>query len=348
MKFGRLTTILAAGIAVLAFAPASASASGGSITGTYWIESPVAPVFCGGSAAIFDANGNQVGSEGFFPGTGIHDPYLFGGLEDGDYRVGFEFHCMGELDWGLKFDDSGFYRHGNSLADATPVRVTDGSTRTGINRVYGGGASISGKVTDSSGEPLGGICVLSYDPEGNVGVVDHTGTDGRYELDQLLPGDFRLGFSECLNSNSAVIPEFYGDKETLDESEPVSVETESQKITGIDAQLTVKDVTPPGEEARISKVTAKGPARTRKGQKATFRVGITNSGDADATGVRLKVKGKGVSSGAPVGEIPAGATKAVRVKLNPTKPGKTKLTFKVTSSNGGDRSVERRINVRRR
>lgn len=340
-------------LGLLALSPARAAASGtGAITGTYWIESPVAPVFCYGGAAAYNSDGLQVASRNFGPGTGVHDSYLFGGLETGDYRVGFEFHCMGELDFGLRFDDSGYYNGSSTLEEATPVRVIDGSTRTGINRVHGGGASISGTVRDDSGKPLGGICVLTYDFEGRLGVTGNTGTDGSYKLRHLLPGDFRLEFTECLNEDSPVIPEFYGDKSTLDDSPPVTVSSVGEKITGVDAQLTVKKVTPPpdppGARALIDKVAVKGPARVRKGNKATFRVGITNSGNAAATGVKLEVEGRGVGFGTSVGKIPAGEKETVKVWLKPTRPGKGMLRFRVTSSNAGAVTVNRAITVRRK
>ena len=98
-------------------------------------------------------------------------------------------------------------------------------------------------------------------------------------------------------------------------------------------------------EARIGKVKVKGPAKAKKGKKATYKVTVSNSGNAEATGVKLQVKGKGVKAKKNAGTIPAGASKTVKVKLKFKKPGKVKTTFKVTSSNAGGKTVTRKIKV---
>ena len=94
--------------------------------------------------------------------------------------------------------------------------------------------------------------------------------------------------------------------------------------------------------AKISKVTVKGPAKAKKGKKATYTVKITNSGDAEATGVELEVRGKGVKAKKSVGTIAAGQTKTVKVRLKFKKAGKVKLSFEVTSSNAGGMSLMKR------
>ena len=100
-------------------------------------------------------------------------------------------------------------------------------------------------------------------------------------------------------------------------------------------------------KATIGKVSVKGPAKPKKGKKATYKVKVTNSGNIDATGVKLKVKGKGVKAKKTVGSIPAGNSKTVKVKLKFKKPGKVKLTFKVTSSNAGGKSAKKKVTVKK-
>ena len=56
----------------------------------------------------------------------------------------------------------------------------------------------------------------------------------------------------------------------------------------------------------------KGPKKVKRKKKATYKVRVTNSGNAKATGVRLKVKGKGIKSKKSVGKIAAGKAKTVR------------------------------------
>ncbi len=101
------------------------------------------------------------------------------------------------------------------------------------------------------------------------------------------------------------------------------------------------------DRARISKVKVNGPRKVKKGKKATYKVKISNSGTIGATGVRLKVSGRGVSFKTSVGKIAAAKTRTVKVKLKPKKPGKVKASFKVTSKNAGGKTVKKRIKVRK-
>jgi hypothetical protein len=99
--------------------------------------------------------------------------------------------------------------------------------------------------------------------------------------------------------------------------------------------------------ARIGKVSVTGPARVKRGKTSAYKVRIANSGDAQATGVRLVVTGRGIRINAPVGRIGAGATRTVNLRLRPSRTGRVKATFKVTSSNAGSRTVRKTITVRR-
>ena len=117
--------------------------------------------------------------------------------------------------------------------------------------------------------------------------------------------------------------------------------------TSVDPPVVDPPVDPPVGEAKIGKVKVKGPAKVKRKKKATYKVKIKNSGNAKATGVRLKVKGRGVNSKTSVGKIGAMKTRTVKIKLKPKKPGKVKLTFKVTSKNAGGRTVKKKIRVKK-
>ena len=101
-------------------------------------------------------------------------------------------------------------------------------------------------------------------------------------------------------------------------------------------------------KAKIGKVKVSGPAKVRKGKKATYKVKITNTGNASATQVRLKVGGRGVSFNSSVGKIAAGKTRTLKVRIKPRKPGKVKLTFKVTSKNAGGKTVKKKVKVQKK
>ncbi len=84
-----------------------------------------------------------------------------------------------------------------------------------------------------------------------------------------------------------------------------------------------------------------------KGKKTTFRVKISNTGNATASGVKVKVSGKGASGKATTGSIPAGAKRTVKVKVRMKRPGPIKLAFKVNSKNAGSHTVRKTVSVRR-
>ena len=100
--------------------------------------------------------------------------------------------------------------------------------------------------------------------------------------------------------------------------------------------------------ARLSKVTVSGPKRIGKGRKATFTVNVTNSGTASALGLKLQVRGKGVSAARNAGTLAAGSTKTLRITVRPKKNGKIKLTFRVNSSNAGNVTVTKTAAVLKR
>jgi hypothetical protein len=102
-----------------------------------------------------------------------------------------------------------------------------------------------------------------------------------------------------------------------------------------------------GGVARIGKVRVSGPKKVRRGRRATYRLRISNSGDVPADRVKLRVGGRGVRAKKSVGEIAPGGVRTVRVRVKPKKPGRIKVSFRVTSGNAGARTVKRKITVRR-
>ncbi len=115
----------------------------------------------------------------------------------------------------------------------------------------------------------------------------------------------------------------------------------------VDPPVVDPPVDPPAGKAVVGKVKVGGPAKVKKGKKATYKLSISNSGNADATDVRLQVKGKGVKAKKSVGTITAGKAKTVKVMLKPKKPGKIKVSFKVTSENAGGKTAKKKIKVKK-
>lgn len=117
---------------------------------------------------------------------------------------------------------------------------------------------------------------------------------------------------------------------------------------GADMGAVELQYTPPvPTPARIKGVSVSGPGSIRVGKVSIYKVRITNGGEMEATGVRLKVTGRGIAFNTAVGRITGSTSRTVRVRVRPRRPGRIKATFEVTSTNAGSRSTSRKITVRK-
>lgn len=322
-------------------------APGGSITGTV-IPTDAPAEVCGMSVKAYDSDGNLAGSfnsSGFLY-TAVD--YKIDQLITGNYRLYFEQGCLAI--WSMDpFWATEYFNNRDTLADATPVSVTEGKTTSQVSAALGDEGTITGTVTDEEGAPLENICVEASNENGPAGIVARTDSNGDYSLNALYGGSFKLKFSDCDDTNEMIVtPEYYDDKATLEEAVPVVVSTSSVK-SEVNAQLVTEPRSVPAEpRAKISKLSVKGPASVRKGRKATFRMRITNSGKTAATGVKVKGRGRGISFKTTVGKIAAATTRTVTVRVKPKKAGKAKVTFRVTSLNAGGSSARHNMTVRKK
>ncbi len=125
--------------------------------------------------------------------------------------------------------------------------------------------------------------------------------------------------------------------------------------TSPDAVLDAPDVTvpcvgkpgkPSAGKPRIGKVVVKGPAKVKRGKKATYKVTIRNTGKSTARGIRVVAKGKGAKGSAKGPNIPAGKSRTVKVKVKFTRKGKSKVTFTARSRNAGSKKAAKVVRVR--
>ena len=120
------------------------------------------------------------------------------------------------------------------------VSVTAGGITRGVDVTLAQtGGNVEGRVTDVQGEPLAGILVTPYQSIG-AGVwqplpAEATKTDlaGAYQLFNLLPGAYRIGFSD---PSGQAVPEFYSDAPDLGGASELMVQAEGT-LGGIDAAL---------------------------------------------------------------------------------------------------------------
>ena len=111
------------------------------------------------------------------------------------------------------------------------------------------------------------------------------------------------------------------------------------------ANLRIQAVT--GLQPTVTVARPRGPAIAKRGRRSAFTVKITNTGNASASGVAVRVSGKGAAGRAVAGNIAVGATRNVKVRVRLKRPGRIKLAFRVSTKNAGSRIVRKTISVKR-
>lgn len=152
-------------------------AIGGRIRGTVTRDSDGAPI----SGLWVYAYDYETGS---WRGSGLTDAngfYEIRRLPTGTYRVQVDTYGTEYLQ--EYYDDAIDYEN------ATPVNVVGGQQAENINFGLGPGASISGRVVNSSEEPLENVTVRCCSVDGHCFSSDTTDTNGIYEFRKLAPGD---------------------------------------------------------------------------------------------------------------------------------------------------------------
>ena len=147
------------------------------------------------SGTVTDANGDpvegiQVSAGDFSSSTASDGSYLITGLFPGSYTVTFR-----------DVDDRGyaaeFYDDANNEGSATAVEVGAGEAVVGIDAQLEEGGSISGRVTDESGDPLAGITAMVGGWHDQRAV---TGADGSYQIRGLAADSHTVQFQDFRES----------------------------------------------------------------------------------------------------------------------------------------------------
>ena len=99
-------------------------------------------------------------------------------------------------------------------------------------------------------------------------------------------------------------------------------------------------------KAKLAVPKVSGPKKAKRGKTTVYKVRIKNTGQVTAKQVRLRVSGRGIKVNLPAGQIAAGKTKTVKVRIKFRKKDKVKAAFRATSKNGGTRTARRTIRVR--
>ena len=130
-------------------------------------------------------------------------------LPTGTYTVAFEGGCRNTGSFAPQF-----YRGQVNSGSADPVTATAGHTTAGINAAMQSGGTITGVVTDSSGNPLNRLCVSVETPsEAQYGFPFsnvQTTKDGVYTVRNLVPGQYAVNFGCVFDSQDFASQWFRG------------------------------------------------------------------------------------------------------------------------------------------
>jgi protocatechuate 3,4-dioxygenase beta subunit len=129
-----------------------------------------------------------------------------------------------------------WYQDAASFSAAQPIAVAPGGTAEHIDASLGVPGSISGRVTNGSGDPIEGVQVTAYDPAGIALQASATDAAGNYSVGRLPSGSFKLQFNAANVIAGNYASEYYPDQRLIADAGLVAVIAD-QVTAGIDAVL---------------------------------------------------------------------------------------------------------------
>ncbi len=198
-------------------------ARGASLSGRVTVPSGSSPSDV--SIQVYDATQSTVA----YANVAVNGTYSVGGLPSGSVRVYFSAMSPSSL-------QSEWWNDKPDFASATPVDLTPGQKRTGINATLTTGASIAGRVTAPAGSSLFGGSVLLYTSEYASFRSTPIASDGSYAVTGLPAGTYRVKFQPPWNS--PLLPEWYDDAARYPDAVPITV-TNGESLSDVNAALAV-------------------------------------------------------------------------------------------------------------
>jgi Carboxypeptidase regulatory-like domain len=170
--------------------------------------------------------------------TNAHGEYALAQLASGSYIVEFGFGYGGSL--GETYAAPEYYNGlvfpRSDLSEATHVSVSAGAMTTGIDAEMHHWGKLTGRVTSASTHaPIEGVEVDAYDGGQHTAV---TNANGEYTISHLgnRSGEYTVSFSPLSGDALDFFPQWYDDKQSQLESDPVYVSLD-HTTSGIDAAL---------------------------------------------------------------------------------------------------------------
>jgi hypothetical protein len=199
--------------------------AGGTIAGV--VQDGAGGAVGGIEVSVYSAGGlapEEVGSTV----TAADGSYSVGGLASGDYLVRFANAFEPAVSWVTQF-----YSGQATLATATPVAVTEGSTASGVDAALASGGTISGTVSDSSSAPVVGVRVEVLDSGGHYVSSAVSEAGGSWSVGNLAAGSYLVRF---VPAGENLLGEYYPASATQAGAHAVTVAA-GVATAGIDAQL---------------------------------------------------------------------------------------------------------------
>jgi hypothetical protein len=235
-------------------AAAATMVAGGEITGTVTNASTSAALSGGTVTATPTVDGAAVDSGFLTDGTGkltvSDNSYTLSGLPAGEYVLQYANAATSPSFPRVYYAASGVTQ---LLGAATNVSVTTGTAAQTVNFAVPEAGTIAGTVLASSSQaPLTGVIVQFYTSSGQPVIRTTTGSAGAYSESDLLPGTYKLSFTQT-NPALPLALQYYSGASTLARANPVTVVAGST-ITNINVALT------PGGGISGTVIAARGEA----------------------------------------------------------------------------------------
>jgi 5-hydroxyisourate hydrolase-like protein (transthyretin family) len=163
--------------------------------------------------------------------VGADGTYTLSNLPDGDYRIDFR---SGSSSTSVLEQ---WWQGASDVWSGTTVTVSGGAAVTGIDASLSPAASISGTVTDESGNPVFGAFVTATDPVTHLQVgYANADPSGAYRIVGLPAGSFVIHFQPGYITGGNLAEQWWQDASSSTAATPVAVAT-AQDVSSIDAVL---------------------------------------------------------------------------------------------------------------
>jgi RHS repeat-associated protein len=182
--------------------------------------------------------------------TGSNGEYQLAGLSAGGYKV--QFYAPKGLNYIQQY-----YPGKTSYGEGETVTVSPGTVTGSIDAAMQVGGEITGKVTAAkSGEEIAGIevCPSEVTFTGFGGGCATTDAAGKYLIEQLPTGEYRVGFSDPFNSSLNYVRQYYNGRAHFSEGQRLAI-VAGATTSGINVMLE-----PGGEiSGKVIRIGTKAP-----------------------------------------------------------------------------------------